>query len=413
MIRREKATARSNARRRLRRGPPSAFPRTRRRASDRNERLSDIPASLRSDGSRTYSARVPRPYGSDRVEERPGGRVRLSCPCPKEWTPRRPAERGLALHPGTAVRWEDEIWEVVVADETAAGTCDYELAPWDDQHAIRVLAPYDAASEAARAADRRDVGRRKGARRVVLLLAPVAGLLPGRVQERFETELGLRATTLTLASIVAPIAVGFFALVLTMASGFAPGLRMEGPAASPLLPLLAYLFPESLVRFLVSMAQGRPIGSLLGVPLYLLGRAAGWVPPPDGTPASSGPTPGSHAPGDRYLMIEPLLSFLPVDDQLSLRDGYGFSPVTWGKRTAWFLLFYPGLTAPAHAFQLLSGSGGLRSLFFLGLAVGLSVEQVRRLRRLSLGQAAPSVLGPLVAPFARPLLVSRRGPWAP
>lgn len=340
---------------------------------------------------------------------RPGGRVRLSCSCPKEWTPRRPAERGLALHPGTAVRWEDDLWEVLSAEETAAGACGYELAPWDEQHAIRVLAPYDEASEAARAADRRDAGRRTRARRIVLLLAPVAGLLPGRVQERLETELGLRATTLTLASIVAPASVGFFALVLTLAAGFAPGLQATGPVVSAFLPFLAYFFPESLVRFLVVMAQDRPIGSLPGLPLYVAGRSAGLIAPPDGTPASAGSPPESHAPGDRFLMLEPLLSFLPAADQLALRERYGFSPVTWGRRTAWFLLFYPGLTAPAHALSLLAQGGGVRSLFLLALAVGLSVEQVRRLRVLALGQPAPSVLGRLVAPFARPLLFPGTG----
>jgi len=358
-------------------------------------------------------AHVPHPVGRDRVEERPDGRVRLSCLHPKEWTPRRPAGHGLALHPGTAVRWEDEIWEVLSAEETPAGACRYELARWDDQHAIRVLAPYDAASEAARAADRRDVGKRRGARRIVLLLAPLAGLLPGRVQERLGNELGLRASRLTLVSIVAPAAVGFLALVMTMAAGFAPGLQMEGPVLAPLMPLLAYFFPESLVRFLVVMAQDRPIGSLLGLPPYLIGRAAGWVPPPDGAPASAGPAPEARVPGDRFLMIEPLLSFLPADDQLALRERYGFSPVTWGKRTAWFLLFYPGFTAPAHAVDLLERGGGLRSSFLLALAVGLSVEQVRRLRVLALGQPAPSILGRLVAPFARPLLVPEAGSPAP
>ena len=344
---------------------------------------------------------MPRPIGSDRVEERPDGRVRLECLHFKEWTPRRPAERGMALHPGTAVRWEDDLWEVLSVEETAAGTYRYELAP------------YDEASEAARAADRRDLGRRRQAGRVVLLLAPVAGLLPGRVQERLGSELGLRASRLTLVSIVLPAAAGFFALVMTMAAGFAPGLQMDGPVLAPMLPFLAYFFPESLVRFIVVMAQDRPLGSLLGVPLYLLGRAAGLIAPPDGTPASAGPAPDAQVPGDRFLMIEPLLSFLPAADQLALRERWGFSPVTWGKRTAWFLLFYPGLTAPAHALELLARGGGLRSLFLLALAAGLSVEQVRRLRVLALGQPAPSVLGWLVAPFARPLLAptaDRPGP---
>jgi len=157
------------------------------------------------------------------------------------------------------------------------------------------------------------------------------------------------------------------------------------------------------------MAQDRPLGSLLGVPLHLVGRAAGLIAPPDGTPASAGPTPEARSTGDRFLMLEPLLSFLPPSDQLRLRERYGFSPVAWGKRTAWFLLVYPGLTAPAHAWSLLEGGGGLRSLALLVLSAGLAAEQVRRLRLLALGQPAPSVLGRLVAPFARPLFVRAIG----
>jgi hypothetical protein len=78
--------------------------------------------------------------------------------------------------------------------------------------------------------------------------------------------------------------------------------------------------------------------------------------------------------------------------------------LTWGRRTAWFLLVYPGLTAPAHAARLLIGTGGLGSFLLLVLALGLGVEQVLRLRTLARGEPAPSVLGRLVAPFAAPLL---------
>ena len=351
---------------------------------------------------------MPRPIGSDRVEERPGGRVRLSSRFPKGWTARRPAGPGVPLHPGTAVRWEDDLWEVLDAEETPAGGHAYDLAPWDGQQAIRVLSAYDEASEAARAAD-----RRAGARRVVLLLAPVAGLLPGRVQERLGTELGIRPSTLSLSSILVPAAVGLFALVMTMAAGFAPGLQTSGPDVGPLLPFAVYFFPESLIRFLVVMAQDRPIGSLLGVPLYVAGRAAGWIAPPDGTPASAGRTPEDRATGDRFLMIEPLLSFLPAPDQLRLRERWGFSPTAWGKRTAWLLLVYPGLTAPAHAWQLVAHDGGFRSFLLLAVAAGLAIEQVRRLKALAKGQPAPSILGRLVAPFARPLLVPERAEPAP
>lgn len=346
---------------------------------------------------------MPRTFGSDRLESAADGRMRIVCGQPKSWTPRRPASPGMALHPGTAVRWGDDLWEVVEAEETADGSVRYELEAWDDRNAIRVLLPYDEASEAEREADGRDLGRRRGLRRLALLLAPLAGLLPGRVQERLETELGLGGTTLTLASIAAPMAAGTYALLMTLAAGFGAGVRIGGPALEPLFPLLSYFLPESLLRLAVAMGQGRPIGSVLGLPLYALARLTGLVEAP---PTVAGPAaPGEeHRHADRYLMLEPLLSFLPARDQLRLQGELGFAPATWGKRTAWFLLVYPGLSAPAHAIDLLTRGGGLRSLVLLALAAGLAVEQVVRLRALSLGKPAPSALGRLVAPFARPLL---------
>ena len=356
---------------------------------------------------------MPRAHGTDRLEPAPAGRVGLACSQPKAWVSRRPAAAQAPVHPGTAVRWEDELWEVVAAEARPDGGVRYELAPWDDQHAIRVLLPYDETSEAERAADVRHVRRRRVSAWAAFALAPVVGLLPGRVQESLALELGIRASRLTLASILAPAAVGFHALVTTMVAGFAPGLQAAGPSVGPLLPLVAYFFPEALVRFIVVMAQDRPVGSLLGVPLYLAGRVTGLVPPPDGTPASAGPTPESRVEGDRYLMIEPLLALLPALDQLLLRERYGFSPATWGKRTAWFLLVYPGFTAPAQAARLALRGGGLPEVLLLAATLLVAAEQVRRLRLLSLGQPAPSLLGRLVRPLARPLLCAAPGAPAP
>ena len=83
---------------------------------------------------------------------------------------------------------------------------------------------------------------------------------------------------LTLASVLAPFAAGTFALLMTLASGFGAGaatrrtgLRSRSSRSSP------YLLPESLLRLVVAMGQGRPIGSVLGLPLYLLARLTGLV----------------------------------------------------------------------------------------------------------------------------------------
>ena len=309
----------------------------------------------------------------------------------------------MPLHPGAAIRWEDALWEVVTARDTPGSGASYELAPWDDQHAIRVLLPYDETSEAERLADARDVARRRAAGRLTLLLAPVAGLLPGRVQERLGTELGIRAATLTLASVFVPMAAGTYALLMILASGFGAGIRLGGPAVEPLFPLLAYFLPESLLRLGVAMAQDRPVGSILGLPLYLFARATGLVGPPPSPPGSRKPT-AERRIADRFLMLEPLLSFLPAEDQRRLAEQCGFAAITWGKRTAWLLLVYPGFTAPAQLASLLVRGGSLVGVLLLVATLLLAVEQVWRLRKLSRDEIAPSVLGRVVRPFAAPLL---------
>jgi hypothetical protein len=355
---------------------------------------------------------VPRPFGPDRIDLASSGHVRLTCPRPKEWVTRRPAGPGSVLHPGTAIRWEEELWEVVDAGDAPGGEAWYELARWDDQHAIRLVLPYDEASEAGRAEARRDVQRRGATRIVALLLSPVVGLLPAHVQARLEVELGVRGTTLTLASIPAPLAVGVAALLAMLASlvgaahvaaraGAAP---VEAPV-EPFLVFLVYLLPESLARFAIAMGPDRPMGSVLGLPLYAAARLARLAPAPAPAATPEAPAPDEERSlADRFLMLEPLLSFLPPADQRRLAGARGFAALTWGKRTAWFLLVYPGLTAPAHAARLLIGNGGLGSFLLLVLALGLGVEQVVRLRTLARGEPAPSVLGRLVAPFAAPLL---------
>lgn len=355
---------------------------------------------------------MPKACGTDRLEPGPPGRLRLACDRPKSWVARRPAAQGSPMHPGTAVRWEDELWEVVVAEARPGGAVRYELARWDDQHAIRVLLPYDETSEAERAADARDVGRRRVAAWIAFLLAPVVGLLPGRVQERLGLELGIRASRLTLASILVPFAVGTYSVVMSLAAGFGAGTRLATVDPGPLLPFLSYFLPESFLRLAVVLAQDRPIGSILGIPLYLLARVTGLVGPEPAPPGPVEPA-GAQRLADRYLLIEPLLSFLPVADQESLWHSRGFSPVTWGKRTAWFLLVYPGLTAPAQAAKLAWAGGGFLDVLLLAATLLLAAEQVRRLRALGRGQPAPSFLGHLVGPFARPLLVPESGGGSP
>src|SRR5512141_8639 len=90
------------------------------------------------------------PYGTDRVRPGQAGEWIVSCRHSKGWTPRVAKTLTSAGHPGAAVLWDDHYFEVVSAQPGAAGTVRYVLAPWRDNHAIRLTDSYDAASEARR-----------------------------------------------------------------------------------------------------------------------------------------------------------------------------------------------------------------------------------------------------------------------
>ncbi len=175
-------------------------------------------------------------------------------------------------HPGTAVRWEDELWEVVLAAELPRGGARYELCRWDARHAARHVETYDEATErrlaASQAADRR---RRRGWVRA-FFLSPVFGHLPAGDQQRLEDETAFPATAMTIVS-AAPFFVFGVVSLISLLAGVAGG--------AGILPVWAavsgvYFLAESAGRISVAVAQGRPIGSLAGEAfarlLGLLGR---------------------------------------------------------------------------------------------------------------------------------------------
>jgi len=348
-----------------------------------------------------------RAWGADRLEHADERERVLLCPLEKAWTPRRERTLTRAEHPGTAVSWGGAIFEVRDAEPLESGGIRYRLSPWEEGHAIRRMEAYDAASEAAREAEH--AGRRASvrARGLSILLAPLAGLLPGRVQQRMEGDFGAPAIAMTVSSAAPMFLVGFLGVFDRFLGGVGGGLDFPAWLAPP-APVALYLFAESSLRLASALAMGQPMGSL---PVVLAWEA--WEDghrPRAATPAAAQPAdPGAaeRDASDRFQMLEPLLSLLAPAEQSLLAHRFGFDPIRWGRITAGILLAVGGLNVLASLANAAGGRFGAADALWLLAGGALALEQVSRWRRLAAGAPAGSVLGTLVRPLARPLLGPR------
>ncbi len=349
---------------------------------------------------------MPRALGRDRLGVEAGGRLLLDCDAPKGWRGRSAATATSAEHPGTALRWEGDFFEVLEVRPRGGSAVQYVLARWDERHAMRVVESYDSDSESVRARVREDAAQRSDRHVGLLLVAPVAGSLPAHVQERLEREYNVPARLLSLASALPLWIVGWLALILLLASS------IVGPGSIPTGALVfgVYLLAESTARLVVCLLQGRGIGTLVGTLLYeawrRLGRArarAAGRPLPEERAAWDVEPDAARDVLDRYHLLEPAAGLLPLDDQVRLAERFGFDGIRWGRTSAIFLLVMFGplaVTSVLGAIVVFEPADFVR----VGVFGGVAAEQVVRLRRLAAGHLAPSVLGVLVRPFARPLL---------
>jgi len=217
-------------------------------------------------------------FGSDRAEPGPGGSFRLVCLETKDWMARRPKTLTSPEHPGTAVLWCGELFEVFEALPEAFGGVVYVLAPWEARHTVRRLSPYDESSEIARHAERDWRRAAIWKRRASLLLAPILGHLPARIQQRMESEFGAPARGMTIASALPLLVLGALGILAFLVTSFGGRAAFTGWPILP-VPLAILLFGESAIRLGVAFLQGEPAGSLAGVLLCALWREASRLVP--------------------------------------------------------------------------------------------------------------------------------------
>jgi hypothetical protein len=345
--------------------------------------------------------------GRDRIAGVREGKLLLSCAEPKGWRARVPKAATSAEHPGTCVRWEEQLFEVEDFETHADGSLTYTLARWDERHAIRVIATYDAGTEAGRIKETRAATRRVEGRTALLLAAPFVGSLPASVQERLEHEYNLRGSTMSLVSALPLWVLGWISLILLLASS----VGGAGSIPAPVLVFGVYLLAESTARLAVCIQQGRPIGTFLGTLLYELwrisrrglDRSRGHAVPPEKSVFQMESPEPLEEDFDRFRLLEPVLSFLQARDQDVLAKRFGFDGPRWARVSAIFLLVAVGPFAATALLGFLLVPE-VSDLLVLLLAGGLSVEQVLRLRKVAARRPAPSILGVLVRPAARRLL---------
>jgi hypothetical protein len=169
-------------------------------------------------------------------------------------------------HPGTAVRWDGRLYEVIAVSASDSGATVYTLALWTESHAIRRLEAYDADSETARKADRANEKERRRKRRVLLALSPLSGHLPAEVQERWEREYDAPAGWLTIISAVPLFLYGVLCALSLTIGGFI-GLNIFS-IPLPWQIVGMYFLIESGIRISTAWSTSQPSGSLGGALVY-------------------------------------------------------------------------------------------------------------------------------------------------
>jgi hypothetical protein len=85
---------------------------------------------------------MPRPLGRDRLEPATDGTLVLLSLRPKSWVGREEVSARSGVLPGTAVRWDGEMYEVLRVEARSAGGYRHVLAPWDERVLVRSYVEY-------------------------------------------------------------------------------------------------------------------------------------------------------------------------------------------------------------------------------------------------------------------------------
>jgi len=342
------------------------------------------------------------PRGSDRVRVA-GDRIILFSRISKGWTARVPRSHLRSEHPGTAVLWDEQYFEVVAADLMQGGGVRYVLAAWREEHIFRDFKTYDDASEAQIIADYNAAMSQRKRGKVAWLFGMVLGHLPAPIQNRMANEYGISAPRMTILSTIPSLVLLGTCVWLYVDAR----LRMDAsPVPFWLWGVAMFMFADSAVRFHVYMSQSRAMGSLPGSILYsiltLIAPRRFPFPTERGLGSFMFTPEEDQALRDRVQMRAPLFTLLSPDEQRRLAERYDYDYREHAFVPAAIILI-GALLGVITMWMRLRGDGGISSVISLLVAGVLVVEQIIRLVTLQ-QRPVGSVLAPFVRLFVRDFL---------
>lgn len=354
---------------------------------------------------------MPSPHGGDRLTPLPGGGFEVRSSLDKGWKARRPRTRTTAEFPGTAVHWDEKWFEVVGLRRFADGSRAYDLYPWRAEHAIRNPSRYDEESERALRAEHAQRAKREKHTLGIAFAGLFVGHVPSHAQTEIEREYGFSAIRLSLLSLVIP-----FLFVVWVAARL-PIKALPPPYASGTeVAIAAYLAVETIARFLLVMKFSSPWGSVPGLILYEIWRLTtrggaeferrAAVKAVERLKSESNlEADAATAERDAYAIRAPFLSLLSPHEQMKLRSTFGFDPMHGGLASAIVIGFFAALGVWSSLVKIVGGQATGWTWSSMVVAGLLFAEQVWRLVVLLGGHPAGSVLGALVRPWCRTLLL--------
>ncbi len=339
------------------------------------------------------------PHGSDRVRAA-GDKILLFSRISKGWQPRVAATNVRGEHPGTAVLWDEQYYEVIEAGVMQGGGVRYVLAAWRDEHVFRDFQVYDDESEARLSADFEQAKRQRSRGKMVWLASIVLGHLPAPVQNRLANEYGVTAPRMTVISTIPSI------VLLGICVWLWVGAKLAGegsPVPGWVWLIAAFMLLDSAVRYLSFMTSNRATGSLPGTIVYAILSLI--APKQFPWPRERGAQSFMLAPEadvvvrDDLYMRAPLLTLLSPAEQHALAERYGFDYRAHAYAPA-IIILCGALLGVITLLPSVRGNGGVSAFLSFGVAAVLTIEQVVRLYALQ-HRPAGSVLAPLVRPFVK------------